>query len=103
MDAIMDIAKTHNLYVVEDNAQAHLSSYNGQLTGSFGDVNGTSFYPGKNLGASGDAGAVTTNNESLANHIKTLRNYSSAVKYFNKEISYNNRLDKMQATFCGLS
>jgi dTDP-4-amino-4,6-dideoxygalactose transaminase len=99
MDAIMEIAKAHNLYVVEDNAQAHLSSYNGKLTGSFGDVNGTSFYPGKNLGALGDAGAVTSNSELLANRIKTLRNYGSAVKYYNEEIGYNNRLDEMQAAF----
>jgi dTDP-4-amino-4,6-dideoxygalactose transaminase len=99
MDAIIEIAKAHNLYVVEDNAQAHLSSYRGQLTGSFGDVNGTSFYPGKNLGALGDAGAITTNNEELANRIKTLRNYGSAVKYYNEEIGYNNRLDELQAAF----
>lgn len=99
MDAIMEIAKAHNLYVVEDNAQAHLSSYNGKLTGSFGDVNGTSFYPGKNLGAIGDAGAVTTDNEELANRIKTLRNYGSPVKYYNEEIGYNNRLDELQAAF----
>jgi len=99
MDAIMEIAKAHNLYVVEDNAQAHLSSFKGQLTGSFGDVNGTSFYPGKNLGALGDAGAVTTNNEELADRIKTLRNYGSAVKYYNEEIGYNNRLDELQAAF----
>jgi dTDP-4-amino-4,6-dideoxygalactose transaminase len=99
MDAIMEIAKAHNLYVVEDNAQAHLSSYNGKLTGSFGDVNGTSFYPGKNLGALGDAGAVTTDNEELANRIKTLRNYGSPVKYYNEEIGYNNRLDELQAAF----
>ena len=99
MDVIMEIAKAHNLYVVEDNAQAHLSSFKGQLTGSFGDVNGTSFYPGKNLGALGDAGAVTTNNEFLAKRIKTLRNYGSAVKYYNQEIGYNNRLDEMQAAF----
>lgn len=99
MDVIMEIAKAHNLYVVEDNAQAHLSSFKGQLTGSFGDVNGTSFYPGKNLGALGDAGAVTTNNEELANRIKTLRNYGSAIKYYNEEIGYNNRLDELQAAF----
>jgi len=99
MDSIMEIAQAHNLYVVEDNAQAHLSSYKGKLTGSFGDVNGTSFYPGKNLGALGDAGAVTTNNEELANRIKTLRNYGSAIKYYNEEIGYNNRLDEIQAAF----
>jgi dTDP-4-amino-4,6-dideoxygalactose transaminase len=99
MDVIMEIAKAHNLYVVEDNAQAHRSSFKGQFTGSFGDINGTSFYPGKNLGAIGDAGAVTTNSEELATRIKTLRNYGSAVKYYNEEIGYNNRLDELQAAF----
>jgi dTDP-4-amino-4,6-dideoxygalactose transaminase len=99
MDAIMEIAKAHDFCVVEDNAQAHLSSFKGQLTGSFGDVNGTSFYPGKNLGALGDAGAVTTNSEELATRIKILRNYGSAVKYYNEEIGYNNRLDELQAAF----
>ena len=99
MDEIMEIAKTYNLFVVEDNAQAHLSSFNGRLTGSFGDINGTSFYPGKNLGALGDAGAITTNNEESANRVKRLRNYGSEVKYFNEEIGYNNRLDEMQAAF----
>ena len=99
MDKIMGIANEHNLYVVEDNAQAHLSSFKGKLTGSFGDVNGTSFYPGKNLGALGDAGAVTTNDNELANRIKRLRNYGSDVKYHNEEIGYNNRLDELQAAF----
>lgn len=99
MDEIMKIANSYNLYVIEDNAQAHLSSFNGQLTGSFGNINGTSFYPGKNLGALGDAGAITTNDESLANRVKTLRNYGSSVKYLNDEIGYNNRLDEMQAAF----
>jgi dTDP-4-amino-4,6-dideoxygalactose transaminase len=99
MDAIMKIASNYNLYVVEDNAQAHLSSFNGKLTGSFGDINGTSFYPGKNLGAIGDAGAITTNNEDLALKVKTLRNYGSSVKYYNEEIGYNNRLDELQAAF----
>ncbi len=99
MDEIMAIANAYNLFVIEDNAQSHLSAYNGKLTGSFGDVNGTSFYPGKNLGALGDAGAVTTNNEELANRIKRLRNYGSEVKYYNEEVGYNNRLDELQAAF----
>ena len=99
MDYIIEIAKANNLYVVEDNAQAHLSSFNGKLTGSFGDINGTSFYPGKNLGALGDAGAITTNNQDLALKVKTLRNYGSSVKYYNEEIGYNNRLDELQAAF----
>ena len=99
MDSIMTIAKENNLFVIEDNAQAHMSSYSGKFTGSFGDINGTSFYPGKNLGALGDAGAITTNNESLALKVKTLRNYGSSVKYYNEEIGYNNRLDELQAAF----
>jgi len=99
MYAIVEIAQKHGLFIVEDNAQAHLSSFNGKLTGTFGHVNGTSFYPGKNLGALGDAGAITTDNEDLANRLRTLRNYGSAKKYFNDEIGYNNRLDELQAAF----
>lgn len=99
MDIIVAIAKKHGLYIIEDNAQAHLSSFNGKFTGTFGQVNGTSFYPGKNLGALGDAGAITTDNEDLANRLRTLRNYGSAKKYFNDEIGYNNRLDELQAAF----
>lgn len=99
MDAIVEIAQKYGLYIVEDNAQAHLSSFNGKLTGSFGNVNGTSFYPGKNLGALGDAGAITTNDDELANRLRVLRNYGSAKKYYNEEIGYNNRLDELQAAF----
>lgn len=99
MNKIMAIAKEYGLFVVEDNAQAHLSSYNGKITGSFGDVNGTSFYPGKNLGAFGDAGAVTTDNEMLARKIEILRNYGSQKKYYNEVIGFNNRLDELQAAF----
>ncbi len=97
MDEIMDIAKKHNLFVIEDNAQSHGATYNNKTTGSFGNVNGTSFYPGKNLGALGDAGAVTTDDEMLATKIKTLRNYGSEKKYFNEVIGYNMRLDELQA------
>jgi dTDP-4-amino-4,6-dideoxygalactose transaminase len=99
MDAIMSIAKKHALYVIEDNAQAHGALFQGQLTGSFGEVNGTSFYPGKNLGALGDGGAVTTNDAILAQKIKLLRNYGSEIKYHNEVIGYNKRLDEMQAAF----
>ena len=99
MGIIVAIAKKHGLYIIEDNAQAHLSSFNGKFTGTFGQVNGTSFYPGKNLGALGDAGAITTDNEDLANRLRILRNYGSAKKYFNDEIGYNNRLDELQAAF----
>jgi dTDP-4-amino-4,6-dideoxygalactose transaminase len=102
MDAIMEIAKKYNLFVVEDNAQGHGATYNGKLTGSFGSANGTSFYPGKNLGALGDAGAVTTNDESIAISIATLRNYGSEKKYYNDEIGYNMRLDEIQAGFLSI-
>jgi dTDP-4-amino-4,6-dideoxygalactose transaminase len=97
MDYIMKLAKAYDLYVVEDNAQAHGSSYNGKLTGSFGHANGVSFYPGKNLGALGDAGAVTTNKEEIAEKIKALRNYGSHKKYHNDYVGLNRRLDELQA------
>jgi len=99
MDAIMRIAKRHNLFVVEDNAQAHLAAYNSVYTGSFGDINGVSFYPGKNLGALGDGGAVTTNNDELAQKAEIYRNYGSAKKYYNDVLGANMRLDEMQAAF----
>ena len=99
MDRIMAIAKKHRLFVIEDNAQAHGACFHGKITGSWGDVNATSFYPGKNLGALGDAGAVTTDSEELAARIKRLRNYGSEKKYYNEEIGYNRRLDECQAAF----
>lgn len=97
MEAIIMIANLHNLYIVEDNAQAQGAKHKGQLTGSFGDVNGTSFYPGKNLGALGDAGAVTTNNDKLAINVSTFRNYGSQRKYYNEVKGVNSRLDEIQA------
>ncbi len=97
MDEIMRIAKHHNLYVVEDNAQAHLATYNGAVTGSFGNLNATSFYPGKNLGALGDGGAVTTNDEGLFSIVRNLRNYGSDKKYYHDHIGFNMRLDELQA------
>lgn len=99
MDAIMKIAEAHNLVVVEDNAQAHGASFAGKLTGSFGQANGVSFYPGKNLGALGDAGAVTTHDEAIAEKIKALRNYGSHKKYHNQYLGLNRRLDELQAAF----
>lgn len=99
MDKIQELAQKHNLFIIEDNAQSQGASFNGKLTGSFGNLNGTSFYPGKNLGALGDAGAVTTNDDELANKIKVLRNYGSNKKYFNETIGYNMRLDELQAAF----
>ena len=97
MPEIMALAARHGLAVVEDNAQAHGAAFDGQLTGSFGHLNATSFYPGKNLGALGDAGAVTTADPALARRVQVLRNYGSAQKYYNEEIGYNSRLDELQA------
>ena len=99
MQSVMALAKKHGLFVVEDNAQAHGAAWEDQRTGSFGHANATSFYPGKNLGALGDAGAVTTNDSELARQIKMLRNYGSEIKYHNEVVGYNKRLDEMQAAF----
>jgi dTDP-4-amino-4,6-dideoxygalactose transaminase len=99
MDSIMGIASRYNLYLIEDNAQAHGARWDGKLTGSWGHINGTSFYPGKNLGALGDAGAITTDDETLAQKALILRNYGSSKKYYNEIIGYNNRLDELQASF----
>jgi len=97
MDKIMAIANQYKLAVVEDNAQAQGALCNGKLAGSFGHLNATSFYPGKNLGALGDAGAITSNDESLIKQIKVLRNYGSQVKYYNEVKGVNSRLDELQA------
>lgn len=99
MVEIMDIARKHRLFVIEDNAQGHGATFNGKITGSWGDANGTSFYPGKNLGALGDGGAVTTNDMEVAQRIKVLRNYGSQEKYKNEVIGHNMRLDELQAAF----
>jgi dTDP-4-amino-4,6-dideoxygalactose transaminase len=102
MEAITEIAKRRGLYVIEDNAQAQGATFNGKLTGTWGDINGTSFYPGKNLGALGDAGAITTNDEKLAEKVKMLRNYGSRRKYYNEAIGFNMRLDECQAGFLSI-
>lgn len=99
MDFIMDIAEKHDLYVVEDNAQAHGATWKGKPTGSWGHINATSFYPGKNLGALGDGGAITTNDSELAGKVKMYRNYGSKEKYYNEVPGYNMRLDELQAAF----
>ena len=99
MDPIMAIAKKYNLYVIEDCAQAHGATYKGQIIGSFGDAAGFSFYPGKNLGALGDAGAVVTNNKELADKIRALGNYGSDYKYHHIYQGTNSRLDELQAAF----
>lgn len=97
MKAIMQIAKKHSLFVIEDNAQAQGAAFDGVFTGSSGDINATSFYPGKNLGALGDAGAITTNDSLLDKKARALRNYGSEVKYHHDVIGFNMRLDECQA------
>ena len=99
MEKIMHIAKRRNLFVIEDNAQAQGALCKGQPTGSFGNINATSFYPGKNLGALGDAGAVTTSDKELYDKVNVLRNYGSEKKYYNMVKGANSRLDEIQAAF----
>lgn len=97
LDPILAIARKHGLRVLEDAAQAHGARYKGKRIGGHGDVVAWSFYPGKNLGALGDAGAVTTNDPDIADRIRVLRNYGSRVKYVNEVQGYNSRLDPLQA------
>ena len=99
MDAIMAIAQKYDLYVIEDCAQAHGAKYKGKKVGTFGDLAGFSFYPGKNLGALGDAGATVTNNKDLADKVRALGNYGSDYKYHHIFKGNNSRLDEMQAAF----
>ena len=99
MVPIISIARKHKLKVIEDNAQAHGARYKGRRTGSLGDAAATSFYPAKNLGAFGDAGAVTTNDAELAARVRALRNYGSKKKYHNDCQGFNSRLDELQAAF----
>ena len=96
-DKIGELCKKYNLKLIEDNAQAHGCKFKGQHTGSLGDAAGHSFYPGKNLGALGDAGAVTTNDEELAKVVRAVANYGSTRKYVFKYIGRNSRLDEIQA------
>jgi dTDP-4-amino-4,6-dideoxygalactose transaminase len=97
MAPVVDLCKKYNLKLVEDCAQSHGAKFNGQMTGTFGDIGCFSFYPSKNLGAFGDAGAITTNDEKIAGDIKMLRNYGSRVRYYNEKVGVNSRLDEMQA------
>lgn len=101
MDRIMDIARRHNLVVVEDAAQAHGAEHKGKRAGEWGDIAIFSFYPGKNLGAYGDAGAICTNDEALANKIAKLRDHGRISKYAHDEIGYGERLDSLQAAILG--
>lgn len=102
MTEIMAIAESHNLSVVEDNAQAHGARFAGTLTGAFGHSNASSFYPTKNLGALGEAGAITTNDDNLAEAARIWRNYGSEKRYYNQLKGYNNRIDELQAGLLSL-
>lgn len=97
MKPIMDIARRHNLKVVEDCAQSHGARFEGKMTGTFGDIGCFSFYPSKNLGAFGDAGAIVTDNSELNEKVRVFRNYGSEKRYYNRVVGTNSRLDEMQA------
>jgi dTDP-4-amino-4,6-dideoxygalactose transaminase len=99
MDSIVAIARRHGLKVIEDAAQAHGARYHARRAGSLGDAAAFSFYPGKNLGALGDGGAITTDDDALAAQIRLLHNYGSRVKYQHETLGYNSRLDELQAAF----
>ena len=97
MDVIVDLCKKHNLRLVEDCAQSHGAKFKGKMTGTFGDIGCFSFYPSKNMGAFGDAGAIVTNNSEIAENIRIFRNYGSEKRYHNKVVGANSRLDELQA------
>jgi dTDP-4-amino-4,6-dideoxygalactose transaminase len=99
MKEICEVAAKHGLKVIEDAAQSHGVTIGGAAVGAIGDASGWSYYPGKNLGALGDAGAITTNDDALADRVRLLRNYGSRIKYFNEVKGFNSRLDPLQAAF----
>lgn len=99
MQPIMEISKKYNLKVVEDCAQSHGACFAGKMTGTFGNIGCFSFYPSKNLGAFGDAGAIVTNDKKIAEDIRVFRNYGSEKRYYNKVVGTNSRLDEIQAGF----
>ncbi|WMX15214.1 DegT/DnrJ/EryC1/StrS family aminotransferase [Aureispira sp. CCB-E] len=102
MTTLGQIASKYDLLVIEDAAQAHGACHEGKRCGNLGDAAGFSFYPGKNLGALGDGGAITTNDTALAHMVRVLRNYGSKEKYHNQVIGYNSRLDELQAGFLSI-
>ncbi len=102
MPPIVDLCQKHGLKLIEDTAQAHGAKYRGKCAGTFGNFGAFSFYPTKNLGSLGDAGAIITDDEVLAEKIKMLRNYGSKVKYHNELVGYNSRLDEIQAGFLSI-
>jgi dTDP-4-amino-4,6-dideoxygalactose transaminase len=102
MTTILDLSRKYNLKVIEDCAQAHGATHHGKLAGTFGDIGAFSFYPTKNLGALGDAGAILVNDCDLLEKVKALRNYGSEKKYYNKYVGLNSRLDEIQALFLNI-
>lgn len=99
MEPIVQLCEKYNLRLVEDCAQSHGAKFNGKMTGSFGDIGCFSFYPSKNLGAFGDAGAIVTNDNEIADAVRVFRNYGSEKRYYNKVVGANSRLDEIQAGF----
>lgn len=99
MEPIVNLCRKYNLRLVEDCAQSHGAEFNGQMTGTFGDIGCFSFYPSKNLGAFGDAGAIVTNDGKIADDARVFRNYGSEKRYYNKVVGANSRLDEIQAGF----
>jgi len=97
MDGLMELAKKHNLRVIEDCAQSFGAEYHGKKTGAIGELGCFSFFPSKNLGGYGDGGMVTTDDNDLAKHLLSLRNHGSTVRYYHEELGYNSRLDELQA------
>ncbi len=97
IDAVLNICKKHQIHLIEDAAQAQGASYKGKRVGGFGDLACFSFYPGKNLGACGEAGGITTNNETYAKHLQSLRNHGSKVRYYHDEIGFNYRMGGLEA------
>ncbi|MDR3668248.1 MAG: DegT/DnrJ/EryC1/StrS family aminotransferase [Ignavibacteriaceae bacterium] len=102
MEPILELCRKYNLSLIEDCAQSHGAKYKGGITGTFGDFGAFSFYPTKNLGALGDAGAVVTNSDEFDKMIRRLRNYGSDIKYYNEIAGYNSRLDEIQAGFLSI-
>ena len=102
MDALRQIAKEHNIHLVEDAAQAHLAEYKGKKVGEFSKVTSFSFYPGKNLGAYGEAGAVVTNNEDIFNKVKKLREHGQSKKYYHDSFGHNYRMEGIQGAVLGV-
>lgn len=97
MKPIVELARKYNLRLVEDCAQSHGAKFDGKMTGTFGDIGCFSFYPSKNLGAFGDAGAIVTNDDKIADDVRVFRNYGSEKRYYNRVVGTNSRLDEMQA------